>query len=161
MVIHLATDHAGFALKEVIKSYLSAELGYEVRDWGAAVFDATDDYPLFIAQAARAVSAAPTDRAIVFGGSGQGEAMVANRFPGVRATVFYGAVTPLATDVSGDELSIAAASRLHNDANVLSIGARYVDEVAAKALVKEWLTTDFSNDERHVRRIAAIDELAP
>lgn len=161
MIIHLATDHAGFALKEVMKAYLEGELGYQIHDWGAVNYEAEDDFPPLIAQAAQAVAASTEDKAIIFGGSGQGEAMVANRFRNVRATVYYGAVTPLAADESGAELSIVAASRLHNDANVLSIGARYVDEMSAKVVLKEWLSIGFSGDERHERRIGLIDDVTP
>ncbi len=160
MTIHLASDHAGWKLKEAVKALLVTELTHEVVDHGAARYDETDDFPLCIAPAARAVAAAPTTaRAIIFGGSGQGEAMVANRFPGVRATVFYGEPAGATADADGDVLSIIAASRRHNDANVLSIGARYVSETTAVAAVKQWLATDFSGDSRHVRRIEQIEAL--
>lgn len=159
MTIHLATDHAGFALKEAVKMYLLEELGHDVVDHGAAVFDETDDYPDFIRPAAAAVAAEPaTARAIIFGGSGQGEAMAANRFAGVRATVFYGEPAMMQTDADGTSQSIITASREHNNANVLSIGARLVSEEVAKTAIAAWLSTEFSGDERHQRRIKKIDE---
>lgn len=145
-MIHLASDHAGFELKEKLKIYLG-ELGYEIQDHGPASFNAEDDYPDFIRPAAEAVAKNPDDVAVVLGGSGQGEAMVANRFPGVRAAVFYGGAR-------GHE--IVKLSREHNNANILSLGARFVSEEEAKAAVKLWLETPFASEERHVRRINKI-----
>jgi ribose 5-phosphate isomerase B len=151
--IVFATDHAGFELKNTLLAYVRDELGYEVIDCGAEVYDESDDYPEFISNAAKIVSENPLDhRGIILGGSGQGEAMVANRFAHVRATVFYG--EPL-----GSELSIIHLSREHNDANILSIGARFVTAEAAKDAVKQWLTIEFSGDERHKRRVTNIDTL--
>lgn len=147
MKIYLATDHAGFELKEKVKSFLK-EKGYEVEDCGAHEFDKDDDYPDFISKAAEKVSENPEDRGIIFGGSGQGEAIVANKFPGVRAVVFY-----------GSEPEIIPLSREHNNANVLSIGARFVKEDELMPLVKKWLEMKFSADERHVRRIEKIEEI--
>lgn len=147
MQVFFATDHAGFALKETLTAFVRDVLGYEVVDCGALSFDATDDYPGFVVSAARMLLDAPGSRAIILGGSGQGEAMTANRFKGVRATVYYG----------GPE-EIITLSREHNDANVLSLGARFVDEETAKRVVEQWLSLPFSDDERHVRRITAIDE---
>jgi ribose 5-phosphate isomerase B len=148
MKIHLASDHAGFELKEKLKSFL-AELGHEVEDHGPATFDANDDYPDFIRPATAAVAKSNgTERAIILGGSGQGEAMVANRLPGIRAAVYYGGAR-------GSE--IVKLSREHNDANILSIGARFVSADEAQAAVKLWLDTSFNNEERHARRIAKID----
>ncbi len=159
MTIHLATDHAGFPLKEVVKTYLTTEVGYEVVDHGAMTVDESDDYPDFVRPAAAAVAANPeTERAILFGGSGQGEAMAANRFTGVRATVFYGEPAGTQTDSDGHTQSIISASREHNNANVLSIGARLVSEEAAKAAILAWLSTDFSGAERHQRRLRKLDE---
>lgn len=149
MTVHFATDHAGFALKNVLVSYVRDELGYEVVDHGAHEYDAADDYPGFIAAAARAVAGSPADRAIVLGGSGQGEAMAANRFSGVRATVYY-----------GGEADIITLSREHNNANVLSLGARFVSEAEAMAVVASWLSHTFSGEERHVRRINQLDRLS-
>lgn len=152
MRIYLASDHAGFELKEKIKKYL-AGLGHEVDDKGSFKFDPEDDYPDFIRLAVEAVVKDPQEsRAIIFGGSGQGEAMVANRVKGVRAAVFYGG--------SWTELGqrVVRLSRDHNDANVLSIGARFVSEDMAKFAVKVWLETPFSKEEKHLRRVKKIDE---
>lgn len=145
-MIYLAADHAGFALKEKLKVHLQ-ELGFEMKDCGAFSYDEMDDYPDFVVLAARAVSEDPQNaRAIIFGGSGQGEAMVANRFRGVRAAVYYG----------GNE-KIISFSREHNDANVLSLGARFLDEETAKHAVRLWLDMAFSGEERHARRIKKIE----
>ena len=146
MTIYLAADHAGFPLKEKIKEYLRAA-GYQVEDQGAFKLTPGDDYPDFVSIAARLVAADPEEsRAIVIGGSGQGEAMAANRERGVRATVYYG----------GDE-RIIALSREHNNANVLSLGARFLNEEEAWRAVELWLKTPFGNNERHARRINKID----
>lgn len=145
-MIYLASDHAGFELKEKLKAHLQ-ELGYEVKDCGAFSYDENDDYPDFVVLAVRAVSENPGNaRAIIFGGSGQGEAMVANRFRGVRAVVYY-----------GNNEKIITLSREHNDANVLSLGARFLTEEEAKRAVKLWLVTPFTGEERHVRRLKKID----
>ena len=116
MKIHLATDHAGLELKEKVKLYLS-DLNYEVIDHGAYEYDALDDYPDFIFPCANAVSNDPESKGIILGGSGQGEAMAANRVKGVRAAVFYN---------GPDE--IIKLSRQHNNANILSLGARFMAE---------------------------------
>ncbi len=149
MNIFIATDHRGYELKEKIKQWL-AEWGYACQDFGANQLDEQDDYPDFIAKAAEAVSKDPQNsKGIVLGGSGQGEAMVANRYKGIRAVVYYG----------GDE-KIITLSREHNDANMLALGASFLDEATAKKVVKLWLETPFSNDERHIRRISKIEELS-
>lgn len=153
MKIYLASDHAGFELKEKIKDFLS-ELGYEIKDFGAFEFNSEDDYPDFIILTMRALQNDLENidsRAIIFGGSGQGEAIVANRFKGIRAAVFYG----------GKE-EIIKLSREHNNVNVLSLGARFLSEQEAKEAIKIWLDTLFpnSNDKnssRHMRRIKKID----
>jgi ribose 5-phosphate isomerase B len=148
MKIYLATDHAGFEMKEGIKDSLLHD-GFEVEDCGAYAYEENDDYPDFIAVAARAVSNDPDNtRAIILGGSGQGEAMLANKFSHVRAVVFY-----------GSQGEIVTLSREHNDANVISIGARFVTVEEAKRIVKVWLRTEFSGDERHVRRLAKIRDI--
>lgn len=147
MQIYFATDHAGFALKEQILTYVRDVLGHTVVDCGASTFVADDDYPTYIRKASEAVSEDPRDtKALIFGGSGQGEAIVANRLSGVRAVVYY-----------GGNLEIIRLSREHNDANVLSLSGRFVSIEEAKEAVALWLGTPFSDEERHVRRIAQID----
>lgn len=146
-MIYLATDHAGFELKEKIKKFLSQE-EYEVKDFGAHKFDKNDDYPDFISQAADAISKNPTDKAIILGSSGQGEAIVANKFPNVRATVYY-----------GKSEQIPVLMRQHNDANILSLGAKFLDEQEAIEAVKLFLETAFTNEERHIRRIEKIKKI--
>lgn len=147
-IIHLATDHAGFELKNTVKVWLLLE-GYEVVDNGAQTFSAEDDYPDYITLAAQAVSKRPTStRAIIFGGSGQGEAMLANRFPQVRATVFY-----------GGNKEIVKIGREHNDSNVLSIGARFVSQAEAKEAILLWLSTEAMSDEKYLRRIRKAEQL--
>lgn len=148
MKIYLATDHRGYELKEKIKGWLS-EWGYEYEDMGAYEYDANDDYPDFVHKAAEKVSEDPENsRGIILGMSGQGEAIVANRYKGVRAAVYY----------AGNE-EIIKLSREHNNANILSLGAGFLSEDTAKNAIKSWLETPFSNEERHKRRIEKIDNL--
>ncbi|MCK9352328.1 MAG: RpiB/LacA/LacB family sugar-phosphate isomerase [Candidatus Paceibacterota bacterium] len=157
MKIYLATDHAGFELKEKLVPFLLA-MGHEVADKGSFEFDENDDYPDMIAEAAREVSAANSAdvRAIILGGSGQGEAIVANKFPNVRAVVFNGQYEPKDGSEVPDEIFL---TRSHNDSNILSLGARFISEETAKRAVREWLDTPFSGEERHVRRIKKIEEI--
>lgn len=149
--LYLAADHAGFEHKNVLRTHFE-DLGageYEVVDLGAFVYEESDDYPDIIARAGALVSAHPEhDKAIIFGGSGQGEAIVANKFMGVRATVYY-----------GYNHDIIALSREHNDANVLSIGARFVEEKEMIEAVNQWLGTEFTGAMRHQRRIEHIATL--
>jgi len=145
MKIHVATDHAGLELKEKVKLYLS-DLNYEVIDHGAYEYDALDDYPDFIFPCANAVSNDPESKGIILGGSGQGEAMAANRVKGVRAAVFYN---------GPDE--IIKLSRQHNNANILSLGARFMSEEEMYKIIEVWLSTDFESG-RHQRRIEKLDE---
>lgn len=148
MKIHLATDHAGLEHKEAVKVYLldlAAQAGQdiEVVDHGAMEFVAEDDYPDYIKTCAESVVVEPESMGIIFGASGEGEAMVANRVSGIRATVYYGGSTDIIT-----------LSREHNNANILSLGARFLSPDEAIQAVALWLATPFSNDERHVRRIS-------
>ena len=145
MIIHIATDHAGLELKEKVKSYLS-KLDYEVIDHGAYEYDALDDYPDFIFPCAKAVSNDLNSKGIILGGSGQGEAMAANRVKGVRAAVFYN---------GPDE--IIKLSRQHNDANILSLGARFMSDQEMYKIIELLLSTDFESG-RHKRRIEKLDE---
>jgi ribose 5-phosphate isomerase B len=162
--VYLASDHAGFDLKEKVKSFLS-EKGYEVTDCGASSFDPSDDYPDFISKAAEAVSNdSENSRAIIFGGSGQAEAIVANKFKNVRCALFYSSAIPIgAADVTGrkseDPMEMIRLTREHNNANVLSIGARFVDQETAQKAVEMWLSAPFKGDERHVRRINKIKKI--
>lgn len=153
MKIYIAFDHAGFELKEKLKAFLTEE-GHEVEDCGAFTFDKDDDYPDFIRPCAEKVAADPGSFGIIGGGSGQGEAMVANRTPGVRAALYYGEPDRAQTDMSGKELDMIASTRQHNDANVLSIGARFLSEDQIKDKIRLFLSTPFSGEERHSRRIA-------
>ena len=157
MKIFFASDHAGFHLKNALLAYVR-ELGYEAEDKGPFALDENDDYPDFIAPVARAVAANPEHtRGIVIGGGGQGEAITANRFKGVRAAVFYGPAFAKASAGKGDGLDIIRLSKEHNNANVLSLAARFLTDEEAKDAVKLWMETPFSGEERHVRRISKID----
>lgn len=150
MKIYLGADHAGFTLKEFIKKFLLEKYNCEVIDKGAVIFDEMDDYPDLVRPVAVAVA---EDRqngkesyGIIFGGSGQGEAIIANRISGVRCAVYY-----------GGSKEVITLSREHNDANVLSLGARFLSDDEALEAVKLWIETHFSEDERHVRRNKKID----
>jgi ribose 5-phosphate isomerase B len=142
--IFLASDHAGFELKNKLVEYLRAQ-GREVKDYGPMHLEMGDDYPLLIKPLAVAVALEQGSMGIAIGGSGQGEAMECNRVKGVRAAVYY-----------GGSHEIIKLSRQHNDANVLSLGARFISETEAKAAVDVWLSTAFSGDERHARRIKEL-----
>lgn len=145
MKIYLATDHAGFKLKEEIKTYVLSQ-NYDVEDCGAFSFEKDDDYPDFISKAAKKVSEDVNAKAIVFGKSGTGEAIVANKFKNVRAVLGF----------SEDNVRL---SRQHNDANVLSFGSEFVDLEKAKVLIDIFLNTSFSNEERHARRVEEIKKI--
>ncbi len=146
MRIHIATDHAGMELSAFLFSELS-KLGHELVDHGPKVYDALDDYPGFCIAAAQAVvadqSAGIQALGIVLGGSGNGEQIAANKVAGVRAALIWNADT-------------AALARDHNDANVCALGARQHNQEEVLELVKIFVAKDFSNDERHVRRIGKI-----
>src|SRR3989338_6113729 len=146
MKIYIGADHAGFELKETLKKFL-LELGHEVEDKGAFKYEPEDDYPDFILPVAKAVeqSQGAKVRGIVIGGSGQGEAMCANRVRGVRTAVYY-----------GGDFEIVRLSRAHNNANVLALGARMMDDELAKKAVKLWLETPFDCG-RHQQRIEKLD----
>lgn len=142
MIIALASDHAGYTLKEEIKKYLRS-LGYRVKDFGA-YSKKPSDYPDFVLKAAKAVARSNGKmRGIVFGGSGIGEAIVANKVKGIRAAMAFNKY-------------MARVTREHNDSNVLSLGGRILTPTVAKKLVGIWLETPFSGSERHVRRIRKI-----
>lgn len=162
MKIYIATDHAGFETKNILLAYVQ-ELGYEVEDCGAYDFDINDDYPEIIARAGKKLSDDAQQniqsRAIVLGASGQGEAMVMNRFVGVRCALFYGEPCKKQVDATGSSLDVIISTREHNNANALSIGARFVSADQAKDAVSAWLAKPFSGVDRHARRIAQIDAI--
>lgn len=141
MRIAVGSDHAGYRYKEMFKRRLK-ELGHEVIDFGTDSEESVD-YPLFCRPVADAVARGEAERGIVLGGSGNGEAMVANRVAGVRCALCW-------------TLESARLGRAHNDANVLSIGERMVSEVDAMAIMETWLNTPFDGG-RHLRRIEEID----
>lgn len=176
MNIFIASDHAGFELKSILIESLS-EIGHTVIDCGSYAYHEGDDYPQFISKAARAVSEAESvrkaedesflqsaepyqdgsnnqnrtpqeTRGIVIGGSGTGEAIVANKYPHVRCAICYGGYSAL---------DIVKLSREHNNSNMLSLGARFLAHDQAIELVLEWLNTPFTGDERHVRRLHEVD----
>ena len=142
MKIAIGSDHAGFVYKEKIKRYL-ATLGHEVKDFGTHSEDPAD-YPLFIRPVAEAVARGEAERGIVLGGSGNGEAMVANRVRGIRCALCWNAES-------------ARLGRTHNDANMISLGERMMTEETALDIVRIWLDTPFEGG-RHQRRIRMIDE---
>jgi len=143
MKISLGTDHAGFRYKEKVKELLTS-LGHEVKDFGTFSEEPVD-YPVFIRPAAEAVARGECERGIVFGGSGNGEAMVANKVHGVRCALCWSEES-------------AGLSRQHNDANVLSIGQRMISEELALNIVRIWLKTPFDGG-RHERRVAMLNAM--
>jgi ribose 5-phosphate isomerase B len=143
MKISLGTDHAGFRYKEKVKELL-ASLGHEAKDFGTFNEDPVD-YPLFIRPAAEAVARGECERGIVFGGSGNGEAMTANKVHGVRCALCWNE-------------EVARLSRQHNDANVLSLGQRVIPEDMAMKIVTVWLETSFEGG-RHERRVAQLNAM--
>ena len=148
MKIYFASDHAGFELKNKLFGVVK-NMGYPVEDLGPSQYDPNDDYPIYIARAAEMVSEDPqNNRAIILGASGQGEDMVADKFPNVRSAEFY-----------GGPMDIVRLSREHNNSNVLSLGAQFINESDAKEAVKIWLETPFSEEERHIRRLQEIEKL--
>ena len=148
MKVFFGGDHAGVELKGKLVEFVRS-LGYEVFDFGPKEYDENDDYPDFVIPVAQAIrNDSEQSRGVIIGGSGQGEAIVANRFKRVRATVYYG----------GDP-EIVKISREHNDSNILAIGARFASVEEAKRAVELWLKAPFSGDGRHFRRNKKIDEL--
>lgn len=139
--VYIGSDHAGYELKEKLRVYLSS-LGYDVEDKGAFSLNPNDDYPDFIKPVAISVVNDKNSFGIILGGSGEGEQMVANKVEGVRAAEYY-----------GGDLEIVRLAREHNDANILSLGARFLKEDEARSAVKIFLETPFSREVRHERRI--------
>ncbi len=158
MKIYLTGDHAGFRLKTALFDHLQV-LGYEVEDLGPATLDPEDDYPDYVTPFAHKI-ASEDAFGIIVAGSGQGEAMCANRVPAIRAAVFYGKEPALdALDVEGghseDGFDVIRLSRKHNNANVLSIGARFVSPDDADEAVRIFLSTAFdAASPRHMRRLS-------
>ncbi|MEK7163292.1 MAG: RpiB/LacA/LacB family sugar-phosphate isomerase [Patescibacteria group bacterium] len=145
MKIFIASDHAGFELKKFLAERLFLA-GHDVRDLGPKEFNPDDDYPDFVSLVAEEISREPSSvKGIVIGASGQGEAMCANKFYGVRAAVYYG----------GNQ-DIIKLSREHNDANILSLGATFLSPAETMIAVTLWLATPFSGDERHRRRLQKL-----
>jgi len=163
MEVYLATDHTGVDLKNRVHKFLEKE-GYSVEDCGTFEIDKNDDYPDWISKAAQKVSDNPQERGIIFGGSGQGEAMVANKFKNVRCALFYAPALPtqpvnVEGDVSTDPFEILKLTRTHNNANMLSIGFRFVKDEDVYKAVKIWLETPDPTEERHLRRVEKISKL--
>lgn len=152
MKIYFAGDHAGFEMKGKLMKFVRS-FGHEAEDLGPFSYDANDDYPDFVIPLAKKVAEATPSvgelqtLGVAIGGSGQGEAMCANRVRAVRAAVYY-----------GGNLEVVKKAREHNNANILSLGARFVNEEEAKAAVKLWLETPFSEEGRHVRRLKKIEQ---
>ncbi|MFA6392469.1 MAG: RpiB/LacA/LacB family sugar-phosphate isomerase [Candidatus Paceibacterota bacterium] len=146
MKIYIGSDHAGYELKEKLKTYMQS-LNIEVVDKGAFMLDNEDDYPDFIIPVAEAVVKDSKSLGIIIGGTGEGEQISANKVDGVRAIEFY-----------GGNLEIVKLGREHNNANILSLGARFITEDEAKNAILLFMNTPFTNDERHVRRINKINE---
>ncbi|GAA3975482.1 ribose-5-phosphate isomerase [Actinomadura viridis] len=144
MRVFLGCDHAGFELKEHLVSWLK-ENGHEPVDCGALEYDAVDDYPPFVLRAAERTVAEPGSLGIVIGGSGNGEAIAANKVKGARAALVWNTAT-------------ATLAREHNDANIISLGARQHDLETATEFVRLFLETPYSDEERHTRRIAMLAE---
>jgi ribose 5-phosphate isomerase B len=140
--VYLGSDHAGYELKQRLVEHINA-LGHEAIDCGPPAYDAEDDYPPYVLRAASRTVADPGSLGIVLGGSGNGEAIAANKVRGVRCAVAF----------SDDTARLA---REHNDANVLSLGARMYDDATASRFVELFLSTAFSNEPRHVRRIGQL-----
>jgi ribose 5-phosphate isomerase B len=144
MRIYLGSDHAGFELKNHLVARLN-ELGHEPVDCGPHEYVATDDYPPFVMAAAQSAADEPGSLGVVIGGSGNGEAIAANKVPGVRAALAWNQQT-------------ATLAREHNDANVISVGARMHSLEEATGFVELFIATPFSEDPRHIRRIAMLTD---
>jgi ribose 5-phosphate isomerase B len=153
MKIVLGADHAGFEMKKSL-AYTLGDLGHEIVDVGASELDEKDDYPDYMEKMVEEILAVPPPSGgttagvmgVFCAGSGEGEGIAANRHKGIRAVVYY-----------GNNRQIVKLSREHNNANVLCLGSRFLSLDEAKEALAIWLGTPFSNDERHVRRLAKID----
>jgi len=144
-MVYLGTDHGGYQLKEEIKAYL-AQNNISAEDLGAHTLDPEDDYPDFIIPVAKKVTSDPASLGIIIGRSGNGEAIAANKVRGIRAALCL-----------NEEM--ARKARQHNDANILSLGADYITQDEAKRIVRTFIETNFSNEDRHIRRIEKIKKI--
>ena len=142
MRVHIGGDHAAYELHQALLDHVRAS-GHEVVDHGPYAYNPQDDYPVAVLRAAKAVADDPGSLGIVLGGSGNGEQMAANKVPGIRAALAY-------------TTELAELAREHNDAQVVSIGGRFTDVETAKQIVDTFLTTPFSEGERHVRRLSMV-----
>jgi ribose 5-phosphate isomerase B len=163
MNIALSSDHTGYEQIKDLQFFLESQ-GHSVQNFGPKTLNITDDYPDYIFLAAQAVASGSCEKGIVLGGDGQGEAMAANRLKGVRCGVYYGpAVVGRIIDengrVSSSPFEIVRLTRQHNDANMLSIAARFVSLTDMQNVIKLWLDTPFSGEPRHTRRIDKLDRL--
>ena len=159
----MTTDHSGYEALHELSNYLT-ELGHTFIDFGPTSYDPADDYPDFMFPAAQAVADGTCDVGIIMGGSGQGEAMAANRIKGVRAAVFYGPIVanaPIDAEgtMSEDPYEIIKLSRQHNNSNVLSLSARFLTLDQMKQASKIWLETPITDVQRHLRRIEKLDSI--
>jgi ribose 5-phosphate isomerase B len=144
--VYIASDHAGFELKKTLVAYVHT-LGHDVEDCGPKILNPLDDYPDYIIPMAKKVCQNEGSFGIALGGSGEGEAIAANRIPNIRAAAYY-----------GGPMDIVRLAREHNNANILSLGARFVTPAQAKDAVSLFLSTPFSGDERHIRRNDKLDD---
>lgn len=152
--VYIGSDHAGFAMKGKLIPFIK-KLGYEVIDCGDFKYNPTDDFPVYISKVAKHVALNPENNiGIILGGSGQGEAIIANRYPNVRAVVYYGEPGFF------KKMSIIELSREHNDSNILSLGARFLKVSQAEKAVKKWLKTPFLTEEKYKRRNKEIEALS-
>ncbi len=142
MRVYLGSDHAGFELKAAIVAWLG-DAGHEAVDCGPASYDPEDDYPVYVLRAAKGVAGDPGSLGVVIGGSGNGEQIAANKVPGIRAALAWTTET-------------AQLARQHNDANVLSLGARMNSQDDSVSFVRAFVETPFSGEARHIRRLAMI-----
>jgi ribose 5-phosphate isomerase B len=162
MNIYIGGDHTGYELKEKIKAYLAElGLGYKVIDKGAFEYNPDDDYPDFVSAVAKSVAGDEGSFGIILGGTGQGEAMCANRIKKARAMVFYGPHEAVKeVDITGrrsaDNFELIKLARTHNNANILSLAMRFVSEDEAKFAIELFLSTKFLGEERHERRIKKL-----
>jgi ribose 5-phosphate isomerase B len=160
MKIYIASDHTGLEIKKELINYFT-ELGHTLEDKGPSSYNQDDDYPDFIRPVAEAVAGKAGSFGIILGGSGQGEAMCANRVPGARAAVFYSeavAEGEVSADggKSADPYEIVKLAREHNDANILSLSTRFLSIDQIKFAIELFLATEFSGEERHIRRIKKL-----